>query len=102
MSFTTDDVTNAAKRVMIEQPKFLKMGKPDAPSDVNGRNLDIEILCAMPGQLGAHWRQVRHFVAMNCPGLFERSPSPDNTLRRGREVREALQKNGQVQPALTQ
>ena len=89
-----------AKQVFIENPRFLKLGDDDAPGDINGRTMDLEMLCRLPGRDGALWRQLRHWVALNAPGLFERAPSPDNNLRRGREVREEMRKLGQVRPAI--
>jgi len=100
-NYNTDLLREIAKKVMIENPQFLKLGDDNAPSDINGRTMDLEMLCHLPGRDGALWRQLRHWVAVNAPGLFDRSPSPDNNLRRGREVREELRKLGQVQPTLT-
>jgi hypothetical protein len=100
-NYTDDQITEAAKRAFIDNPLLLKIGKPDCPKDVNGRVLDMEILCNLTGLRGAQWRQVRHFIAVNFPGLIEESPSPDNNLRRGREVRESMRKNNQVRPALS-
>ena len=98
--YSSETIREAARKVFIEQPKFLQLGNDDAPDDVNGRTMDLEILCNLPGIDGAHWRQLRHWVALNAPGLFDRSPSPDNTLRRGREVREEMKESGQVQPVV--
>lgn len=96
--YTKDIVDQAVKKLYIEDPKFLKLGQDDCPEDVNGRTTDLEILCNLPGRDGALWRQLRHWVALNAPGLFERSPSPDFTLRCGRAVREDMRKQGLVSP----
>lgn len=100
-NYTDDQITEAAKRAFIENPNLLKIGDKNRPADVNGRTLDFAMLCNLPGRDGALWKQVRVWMAVNMPGLIERSPSPDGTLRAGRKVREQMQKNGQVQPALT-
>jgi len=101
-NYPTDLLKEIARQVFIEDPKFLKLGQKDASDDVNGRTMDIEMCCRLPGRDGAYWRQVRHFIATNCPGLLDRTPSPDNHLRRGREVREEMEKQELVQPALNQ
>ena len=98
--FTSEEIRIAAKKVLIEQPKFLKLGDKDAASDVNGRTFDFEILCELPGIVGARWKKVRCFMAMECPGLLDASPSPDNNLRRGREVQEEMREKEQVRPTL--
>lgn len=98
--YTNDIIREAARKVLIEDPKFLKLGDKDAPEDVNGRTMDLEVLCNLPGRDGALMRQLRHWVAENAPGLFDRLPSPDSTLRRGREIREEMEKLGLVRPAL--
>lgn len=101
-NYPTDLLKEIARQVFIEDPKFLKLGQKDAPDDVNGRTMDIEMCCRLPGRDGAYWRQVRHFIAITCPGLLDRTPSPDNHLRRGREVREEMEKQELVRPALSQ
>lgn len=100
-NYNDDQITKAAKQAFIDNPRMLKIGDLDRPSDVNGRTLDFEILCNLPGRDGALWRQVRVWMAVNTPGLLERSPSPDHTLRAGRKVREKMKENGQIQPVLT-
>jgi len=100
--YTNDIVREAARRVLIESPQFLKLGADDAPQEVNGRTMDLEVLCNLPGRDGALWRQLRYWVAVNAPGLFERSPSPDSTLRRGREIRQEMEEQGLVRPAIAE
>lgn len=99
-NYSSETIRDAARRVLIEKPDFGKLGKDDAPDDVNGRTLDLEILCQLPGRDAALCRQLRHWIALNMPGLIERLPSPDNTLRRFREVRDEMEAKGQLQPTI--
>lgn len=99
---SSEQLREIAKHVFIENPAYLKLGEDGAPSDINGRTMDLEMLCRLPGRDGALWRQLRTWVAVNAPGLFDRSPSPDNNLRRAREVKQEMRAQHQVQPALHQ
>lgn len=100
--FSSDLLRENAKKVIIEDDRFLKMGDDDAPAGINGRTLDMEMNCHLPGLTGAQWRQVRHFMAVNMPGLLDRTPSPDSNLRRYREVKQETKAQNQVRPALQQ
>lgn len=96
--YSTEQLRTLATRVLIDNPKFMNM---DGGADANGLNFFIDVCCELPGRDGALWKQVRHFIAVNMPGLLDRTPSPDNILRRGREVKEMVKQRGLQQPPLT-
>lgn len=95
-NYSTEQLRELASRVLIDNPKYMDMG-----GEANGLAFFIDVCCELPGLDGAKWRQLRHWIALNAPGLLDRTPSPDNILRRGREVKELVRQKGLQQPPLT-
>lgn len=94
-AYSTEQLKALARSVIINNPKYMKM---DGGPDANGLNFFIDVCCELPLATGAQWKAIRHWIAVNAPGLLDRTPSPDNILRRGREVREEVKKSGGIRP----
>lgn len=100
MSYPTDLLREIAARVIADNPKYLNM--KENQEDANGLRFCLDMYCSLPGRDGALWRQVMCLLAKDYPGLVDRTPSPDNVLKRGREVKKATKENGLVRPAIRQ
>ena len=92
-----------AKRARIRYP-FLQNLDGD---EVNGMRAylliaqqDNRILPGTEKTVGRAITETLHYMMMEQPGLIDLMYSPDGLLRRLREVNQACQKEGLVQPAL--
>jgi hypothetical protein len=97
-SYSTKECTDIAKKVIINNPKYMNM--KDNQDDANSLYFWLDCCSELPGRDGALVRQMRHWLALNAPGLLDRIPPPATFERRGREVKQELRDNQQIQPGL--
>lgn len=97
--YSTDQLRELAARMMADNPDYLDMDK------VGGMRWFLA-LCTRLGdgehldENGKAWLEVWQFIARNHPGLIDRTPSPDNLLKRGRDVRKDMREKGWVRPPI--